>query len=111
MLSDDVVDPDLLCAQVSDPIRRKWDIQDAASRACVTRRNTEACKAALIARRRGWQDEEIPEGGWVMCWRKYAPEQAGWYGPGLHLARSKNNRSHWVNMGARLWKCAREQNQ
>ena len=43
-----------------------------------------------------------------MVWRKYDGE-GGWYGPGLHLARSRNNRSHWVNMGARLWKCSREQ--
>ena len=43
-----------------------------------------------------------------MIWRKYDGE-GGWYGPGLHLARSRNNRSHWVNMGARLWKCSREQ--
>ena len=43
-----------------------------------------------------------------MVWRKYEGE-GGWYGPGLHLAKSKNNRSHWVNMGARLWKCSREQ--
>ena len=52
--------------------------------------------------------EEIPEGSWVMVWRKYEGE-GGWYGPGLHLAKSKNNRSHWVHMGARLWKCSREQ--
>ena len=25
------------------------------------------------------------------------------------MARSANNRSHWVNMGAKLWKCSREQ--
>ena len=43
-----------------------------------------------------------------MVWRKYDGE-GRWYGPGLHLARSRNNRSHWVNMGARLWKCSREQ--
>ena len=113
MLSDDKIDSDLAGANVSDPIRRVWDIQDAAARACVTRRNTDACKAALDARRRNWQSVEIPEGSWVHCWRKY-PREDGlktgrWYGPGLHLARSRNNRSHWVNMGARLWKCSREQ--
>ena len=43
-----------------------------------------------------------------MIWRKYEVE-GGWYGPGLHLAKSINHRSHWVNMGARLWKCLREQ--
>ena len=59
MLADDVIDPDLLGAQASDPIRRTWDIQDAAARACVTRRNTAACKAALTARRRNWQSMEL----------------------------------------------------
>ena len=108
MLSHDRIDADLLGAQASDAIRRTWDIQDAASRACVSRRNADACKAALAARRRNWQSEEVPEGAWVMVWRKYDGE-GGWYGPGLHLARSRNNRSHWVNMGARLWKCSREQ--
>ena len=43
-----------------------------------------------------------------MVWRKYEGE-GGWYGPGLHLAKSKNNRSHRVNVRARLWKCSREQ--
>ena len=62
MLSDDHVDADLLGAQASDAIRRTWDIQDAASRACVSRRNADACKAALAARRRNWQSEEVPEG-------------------------------------------------
>ena len=108
-MSDDRVDADLLGAPASDPIRRRWDIQDAAARATVTRRNTEACKAALSARRRDWQSAEVPEGEWVMAWRRFSPERAGWYGPGLHLAKSSNNRSHWVNMGARLWKCSREQ--
>ena len=102
ILSEDIVDPDLLGAQLSDPIRRQWDIVDAAARACVTRRNTEACKAALTARRRGWQDQEIPEGSWVMAWRKDDYGDGKWCGPGLHLAKSTNNRSHWVNMGARL---------
>ena len=46
MLADDYIDADLLGAQANDSIRRSWDIQDAAARACVTRRNTEACKAA-----------------------------------------------------------------
>ena len=46
MLSDDHVDADLLGAQASDAIRRTWDVQDAASRACVSRRNADACKAA-----------------------------------------------------------------
>ena len=49
MLSDDHVDADLLGAQANDSIRRSWDIQDAAARACVTRRNADACKAALAA--------------------------------------------------------------
>ena len=52
MLSDDRIDADLLGSQASDAIRRTWDIQDAASRACVSRRNADACKAALAARRR-----------------------------------------------------------
>ena len=73
-MADDFIDPDLIGAQASDPIRRTWDIQDAASRACVTRRHKEACKAALTARRRNWQSVEIPEGDWVMVWRKYDEE-------------------------------------
>ena len=59
LLSDDIIEPDLLGAQTSDPIRRRWDIVDAAARACVTRRSKDACKAALTTRRRGWQDKEI----------------------------------------------------
>ena len=51
LLSDGHIDADLLGAQASDSIRRSWDIPDAAARASVTRRNTEACKAALAARR------------------------------------------------------------
>ena len=97
MLADDFIGADLLGAQANDSIRRSWDIQDAAARACVTRRSAEACKAALSARRRNWLSEEIPEGSWVMVWRKYECE-GGWYGPGLHLAKSKNNRSHWVSI-------------
>ena len=108
MLSDDKVDADLLGAQASDPICRMWDLQDAASRACVTRRNVESCKRALRSRRRDWQSRPLDEGSWVFVWRTYDGE-GGWYGPGLHLARRANNRSHWVNMGARLWKCSREQ--
>ena len=46
MLSDDKIDADLLGAQASDPIRRMWGLQDAAGRACVTRRNVESCKRA-----------------------------------------------------------------
>ena len=57
MLADDFIDADLLGAQANDSIRRSWDIQDAAARACVTRRNAEACKAALTARRRKWVSE------------------------------------------------------
>ena len=52
--------------------------------------------------------EEVPEGSWVMVWRKYDGE-GGWFGPGLHLAKPQKKRSHWVNMGARLRKCYREQ--
>ncbi len=99
---------DVLGAQANDGIRRSWDIQDAAARACFTRRNAEACKAALTARRRNWVSEKFPESSWLMVWRKYEGD-GGWYGPGLHLAKSRNNRSHWVNMGAWLWKCSREQ--
>ena len=46
MLADDVIDTDLLGAQANDGIRRSLDIQDAAARACVIRRNKEAFKAA-----------------------------------------------------------------
>ena len=67
MLADDFIDADLLGAQANDSIRRRWDIQDAAARTCVTRRNAEACKAALTARRRNWVSEEVPEGSWVMA--------------------------------------------
>ena len=63
LMSDDRVDADLLGAQASDPIRRRWDIHDAAARATVTRRNTTACKAALSARRRDWQFTEVSEWG------------------------------------------------
>ena len=52
MLADDVIDADHRGAPANDSIRRSWGIQDAAARACVTRRSTEACKTALTARRR-----------------------------------------------------------
>ena len=110
ILSDDKLDADLVGAAAGDNIRRMWDIQEAAARTCVSRRNKEACKAALTARRRGWIDKEIPEGSWVMVWRKYSELDSGsWVGPGLLLAKSPKNKSLWVNMAAKLWKCSREQ--
>ena len=103
LLSDDKIDADLVGAAAGDDIRRLWDIQEAAARTCVSRRNKEACKAALTARLRGWIDKEIPEGSWVMVWRKYSELGSGsWVGPGLLLVISPKNKSLWVNMAAKL---------
>ena len=53
LLSDDRIDSDLLVEQASDELQRQWEIQDAAGRATVTRRDKTALKAALSSHRPG----------------------------------------------------------
>ena len=111
MLTDDRIDPDLAGAHPSDAIRRSWDIQEAAARACVSRRSKDACRAALKdQRRRRWQDLPLETGKWVMVWRKPDTFKDGdWVGPGILLTLNAKETSCYVDMAGRLWKCSREQ--
>ena len=105
----DKIDPDLMNLSADDAMRRMWDIQDCAARACVTRRSKDqVVKALQESRRRFRFEDEVEPGTWVMVWRKPDMGPGNWTGPGLLVANNKKGSTCYVDMAGRFWKCSRE---
>ncbi len=106
LLSDDALDRELVCASAGEPVKRAWEIREAAAKAWHQRQNEEAVKRALSTRTRTSDLKQFKQGELVYVWRNI-PGYKGWTGPGTVLTESSN--SLWISLRGYLIKASREQ--
>ena len=106
LLSDDALDRELVCASAGEPVKRAWEIREAAARAWHKQQDGEAVKRALGTRTRTADLKEFKQGDLVYVWRNI-PGYKGWTGPGTVIADSNN--SLWISLRGYLVKASREQ--
>ena len=108
LLSTDALDRELVEASAPDPIKRAWDIREAAAKEWLRRQDTAAVRRSLKAQTRNADLKQVPPGSWIYVYRD-SPSYKGWVGPGVLIAEDTGGRSCWVSMRGRLWKVSREQ--
>ena len=108
LLSDDVVDRDLLQQPQSDYMKRSAEIREAASKAWMERQDFEAINRAVKTNSRTVDALQIHSGDRVYVWRT-TPEFRGWSGPGVVIQTTENGRSLWISLRGYLLKASREQ--
>ncbi len=106
LLSDDALDRELVCASAGEPVKRAWEIREAAARAWHQQQDGEAVRRALSTRTRTSDLKQFKQGELVYVWRNI-PGYKGWTGPGTVLTESSN--SLWISLRGYLIKASREQ--
>ena len=108
IMATDALDRELVEAAAPEPVRRSWEIREAASREWLRRQDQAAIRRASRAQSRTADRKPLPPGTWVYVFRD-SPSYHGWVGPGVLIAPDLNDRAAWVSMRGRLWKTSREQ--
>ena len=107
LLSDDLLNPELLQESASSDMRRSWEIREAASMAWMKQPDIDAVRRSVKAMTRSADLKPLAVGEWVFVWRS-TPNFTGWSGPGVLLAISPTERSMWVSLRGFLLKVSRE---
>eukprot|EP00435_Cladocopium_sp_Y103_P012580 s2098_g3.t1 len=121
LISDDVIDPDLLDGAVVDDMERSLELRRIAQKAFIEHNARESLRR--IEKGRSRVPQEFQAGDYVYVYRvprdkkrkheagprsqEHAPNKASWIGPGTVIA--VDGASLWVSMFGELWRAAREQ--
>ena len=108
MLSDDMIDRELVLGGASDAMKRAMDIRQQARKAWMEQQDQAAISRAGKANTRSSDANPTKAGDVVYVWRETS-EYRGWSGPGIIVAESPNGRSLWISLRGYLIKAAREQ--
>ncbi|CAE7655781.1 GIP [Symbiodinium sp. CCMP2592] len=108
LLSDDMIDSNLIVGGASDSWHRSQEIRAAARKAWMQQQHRAAVQRAVHANTRTADDKPLKAGETVYVWRETA-DYVGWTGPGVIVAESDNRRSLWVSLRGYLIKASREQ--
>ena len=105
ILSDDAIDPSLLCDNPVADCQRAEELRVAATRAWAALDSRNRLHKSLRARHR--TTHNFTEGMLVFVWRQPRVGQGKWIGPGLVIIPTAGG--CWVNMRGSLWRCSNEQ--
>ena len=105
LLSDDAIDPALLCENPSVDYQRAAEMRVAATRAWAALDSRTRMQRSLRARHR--TTHNFVEGQLVFVWRQPRVGPGKWIGPGLIIIPTAGG--CWVNMRGSLWRCSNEQ--
>jgi len=107
LLSDDILNPELLQLSASEEMQRSWKVREAAQMAWIKQQDIDSVRRSVKAATRSSDLKPLSVGEWVFVWRSI-PTFTGWSGPGVLLAISPNERSMWVSLRGHLLKVSRE---
>ena len=107
LLSDDILNPELLQVSASEDMQRSWRIREAAAMAWVKQQDIDSVRRSVKAATRSADLKPLSVGEWVFVWRSI-PGFTGWSGPGVLLAISPSEKSMWVSLRGHLLKVSRE---
>ena len=107
LLSDDLLNPELLQVSASSDVQRSWKVREAAATAWVKQQDIDAVRRSVKASTRKADLTPLSVGQWVFVWRSI-PGFTGWSGPGVLLAISPSEKSLWVSLRGHLLKVSRE---
>ena len=105
LLSDDAIDPALLCENPSADFQRAEEMRAAATRAWAALDSRTRMQRSLRARHR--THHTFTDGALVFVWRQPRVGPGKWVGPGVIIMSTTGG--CWVNMRGSLWRCANEQ--
>ena len=108
LLSDDMIDRELLQSPQSDSMQRTLVIREVARKAWMRQQDAEAVSRASRANTRRADVKPVCTGDMVYVWRATS-DYTGWSGPGMVVAESSNGRSLWISLRGYLIKASREQ--
>ena len=108
LLSDDVLDRDLVNHVHSDDMRRAQKLRNDAMKAWAEVQDETAIYRATKTNTRNADLKEIGNGDVVYLWR-HTTDYVGWVGPGVVVCQTENGRSLWVSLRGYLIKASREQ--
>ena len=107
LLSDDILNPELLQLSASEEMQRSWKAREADQMAWIKQQDIDSVRRSVKAATRSSDLKPLSVGEWVFVWRSI-PTFTGWSGPGVLLATSPNERSMWVPLRGHLLKVSRE---
>ena len=108
LLSDDILDRDLVNHVHSDDMRRAQKLRNDAMKAWAEVQDETAIHRATKTNTRNADLKELDNGDVVYLWR-HTTDYVGWVGPGVIVCQTENGRSLWVSLRGYLIKASREQ--
>ena len=106
LLSDDVMDKQLVLEGGGDAMQRSWQIREEAAKSWLRWQDDEAVRRAVSTRTRTSDNKHFELGELVYIWRN-VPNFKGWSGPGTLIAQKDD--TMWVSMRGYLMKASKAQ--
>ena len=108
LMSDDVIDRDLVNHTHSDHMRKAQEMRTKAMKAWAEVQDETAIQRAVRTSAKTSDEKVFADGDVVYVWRQ-TTDYTGWVGPGVVISQTANGRSLWVSLRGYLIKASREQ--